>query len=98
MIKIAVDAMGGDSAPHVEVLGAVQAVREYQVGVILVGPEPRLREELKKHDVEGLPIEIVQASEAITMEEAVATALRKKKDSSIRIAAKLVRDGEAAGL
>ena len=98
MIKIAVDAMGGDSAPHVEVLGAVQAVREYQVGVILVGPEPRLREELKKHDVEGLPIEIVQASEAITMEEAVATALRKKKDSSIRVAAKLVRDGEAAGV
>lgn len=98
MIKIAVDAMGGDSAPHVEVLGAIQAVREYRVAVILVGPEPRLREELKKHDVEGLPIEIVQASEAISMEEAVATALRKKKDSSIHVAAKLVRDGEAAGV
>jgi len=98
MIKIAVDAMGGDSAPHVEVLGAVQAAKEYQVGIILVGAEPRIREELKKHDVEGLPIEIVQASEVITMEEDVSTALRKKKDSSFRVAAKLVRDGKASGV
>jgi phosphate acyltransferase len=98
MIKIAVDAMGGDSAPHVEVLGAVQAAKEYQVGIILVGAEPRIREELKKHDLAGLPIEVVQASEVITMEEDVSTALRKKKDSSFRVAAKLVQDGRASGV
>jgi glycerol-3-phosphate acyltransferase PlsX len=98
MIKIAIDAMGGDSAPHAEVLGAVQAVQEYQVGVILVGREERLKEELKKYKAGHLPIEIVNASEVISMGEPVSTAVRKKKDSSIRVAAKLVRDGRAAGV
>ena len=55
MIKIAVDAMGGDSAPHAEVQGAVQAAQEYQVGVVLVGIEERIREELKKYRTEDLP-------------------------------------------
>jgi glycerol-3-phosphate acyltransferase PlsX len=98
MIKIAVDAMGGDSAPHAEVQGAVQAAQEYQVGVVLVGIEERIREELKKYRTEDLPIEVVHASEIITMNEPVSTAIRKKKDSSMRIAAKMVRDGRAAGV
>jgi len=98
MIKIAVDAMGGDNAPHSEVLGVVQAVQEYDVGVILVGAEDRLREELRKNKATHLPIEIVHASEVISMDEAVSTAIRKKKDSSIRVAAKLVRDGKADGV
>lgn len=98
MIKIAVDAMGGDNAPHSEVLGVVQAVQEYDVGVILVGAEDRLREELRKNKATHLPIEIVHASEVIGMDEAVSTAIRKKKDSSIRVAAKLVRDGKADGV
>ena len=98
MIKIAVDAMGGDAAPHSEVLGVIQAVQEFPVGVILVGDEARLREELKRHKVADLPIEIVHASEVISMGEAVSTAVRKKKDSSIRVAAKLVRDGKADGV
>lgn len=98
MIKIAIDAMGGDSAPHAEVHGAVQAAQEYQVGVVLVGVEERIREELKKYRIQGLPIEVVHASEIITMNEPVSTAIRKKKDSSMRIAAKLVRDGRAAGV
>lgn len=98
MIKIAVDAMGGDSAPHSEVLGVIQAVQEYPVGVILVGAEDRLKEELRKHKATNLPIEVVHASEVIAMGEAVSTAVRKKKDSSIRVAAKLVRDGKADGV
>jgi len=98
MIKIAIDAMGGDSAPHAEVQGAVQAAQEYDVGIILVGVEERIREELKKYRTQDLPIEIVHASEIITMNEPVSTAIRKKKDSSMRIAAKLVRDGRAAGV
>jgi phosphate acyltransferase len=98
MIKIAIDAMGGDSAPHAEVQGAVQAAQEYQVGVVLVGIEERIKEELKKYRTQNLPIEIVHASEIITMNEPVSTAVRKKKDSSMRVAAKLVREGRAAGI
>lgn len=98
MIKIAVDAMGGDSAPHAEVSGVIQAVQEYPVGVILVGDEGRLKEELRKGAATRLPIEVVHASEVITMGEAVSTAIRRKKDSSIRVAAKLVRDGKADGV
>jgi glycerol-3-phosphate acyltransferase PlsX len=98
MIKIAVDAMGGDAAPHSEVLGAIQAIQEHQVGVILVGREERLRDELRKCRATHLPIEIVHASEVITMGEPVSTAIRRKKDSSIRVAAKLVRDGRADGV
>jgi glycerol-3-phosphate acyltransferase PlsX len=98
MIKIAVDAMGGDSAPHSEVLGVVQAVQEYSVGVILVGDENRLKEELRRYRAGNLSIEVIHASEVIGMNEAVSTAIRKKKDSSIRVAAKLVRDGKADGV
>ncbi len=98
MIKIAVDAMGGDSAPHTEVLGVIQAVQEYPVGAILVGDESRLRDELRRHKASHLPIEVVHATEVIKMDEAVSTAVRKKKDSSIRVAAKLVRDGKADGV
>jgi glycerol-3-phosphate acyltransferase PlsX len=98
MIKIAIDAMGGDSAPHAEVQGAVQAAQEFDVGIVLVGIEERIREELKKYRTQGLPIDVVHASEIITMNEPVSTAVRKKKDSSMRIAAKLVRDGRAAGV
>ena len=98
MIKIAIDAMGGDSAPHAEVQGAVQAAQEYQVGVVLVGIEERIKEELRKYRTQNLPIEIVHASEIITMNEPVSTAVRKKKDSSMRVAAKLVREGRAAGI
>src|SRR5215467_15492447 len=98
MIKIAIDAIGGDSAPHAEVQGAIQAAQEFQVGVVLVGVEERIKEELRKYRTQNLPIEIVHASEIITMNEPVSTAVRKKKDSSLRVAAKLVRDGRAAGI
>jgi glycerol-3-phosphate acyltransferase PlsX len=97
MIKIAVDAMGGDQAPGVEVEGCVQAAREYEVGVVLVGREDVLGPELAKHDTAGLPIEIVHASEVISMSDVAGKAVRAK-DSSLRVAARLVRDGLAHGL
>lgn len=99
MVTIAVDAMGGDNAPAMEIEGAVEAVRAYDVKVILVGLEDTLREKLAKVDgAEHLPIEVVHASERITMEDSAAKALRSKRDSSIRVASRLVRDGAAQGL
>ncbi len=98
MIRIAVDAMGSDHAPLPEVEGAVQAAAQYGVAIVLVGLEERIREALQKHDAAGLPIEVVHASEVITMEDSAATAARRKKDSSIRVAARLMRDGDVSGV
>ncbi len=92
---IALDAMGGDNAPSSNVKGAVQFVKEYGTGVYLVGDENILKEELKKEGGEGLPIEIVHAPEVIGMDEPPSIAVRKKRKSSMYIAAKLVREGKA---
>ena len=100
MLTIALDAMGGDHAPKSEVEGAVLAVIEQDVRVILVGKEDILRRELSRlqPDWENLPIEIKHASEVITMEDAAAKAMRAKKDSSIRVANRLVKEGLAQGV
>jgi phosphate acyltransferase len=99
MVTIAVDAMGGDHAPRTEVEGAIRAAKSLDVKVILVGREDALREELSRHDgARFLPIEIVHASERVTMEDSAAKAVRGKRDSSIRVASRLVRDGVAEGL
>ena len=99
MLTIALDAMGGDHAPQVEVEGAVRAARDLGVKVVLVGPEDLLRHCLAQHDDHRyLPIEVVQASERITMEDSAARAVRAKRDSSLRVASRLVRDGAAQGL
>jgi glycerol-3-phosphate acyltransferase PlsX len=97
-VKIAVDAMGSDEAPAVEVEGAVQAAAEYGISIVLVGQDDRVRALLQKKDAANLPIEVVHASEFITMDESAATAARKKKDSSIRVAARLMRDNGIAGV
>ena len=98
MITIAVDAMGGDHAPRPEVEGAVVAAREFGVRILLVGLAPELKRELGRHSHRGLPIEIVPASEVITMHDSPSQAFRKKKDSSAHVATKLVRGGLADGL
>src|SRR5256712_5226404 len=98
MIKIAVDAMGSDQSPTVEVDGAVQAASEYGVPIVLVGQEPRLRALLANYETSGLSLEVVHASEVVTMEESAATAARRKKDSSIRVAARLMREGVVSGV
>ncbi len=98
MTTIALDAMGGDHAPRTEVEGAILAARELDVRVLLVGIEETLRQELKRHKARDLPIEIVNASDVITMNDSPAHAFRRKKDSSLHIAARLVRDGQAEAL
>ncbi len=98
MLTIAVDAMGGDHAPKSEVDGAVRAARTLGVKVVLVGREDVVRRELQEHDgYRDLPIEIVHASEVITMEDSAAKAVRSKRDSSMRVGSRLVRDGVAQG-
>jgi glycerol-3-phosphate acyltransferase PlsX len=99
MVTIAVDAMGGDHAPKAEVDGSIRAARALGVRIILVGKQDVLRKELAQHpDLEGLPIEIQHASEQVTMEDSAAKAVRSKRDSSIRVASRLVRDGLAQGV
>src|SRR5580704_10560695 len=99
MITIAVDAMGGDHAPRGEVEGAVLAAREYDdVRVILVGIEEKVRPELDRLRHTDLPIEIVPATDVVTMTDSPSHAFRRKKDSSLHVAARLVRDGKADAL
>ena len=95
-MRIVLDAMGGDHAPEAVVAGGVAAARELGLEVILVGPEDRMRAELARHDTAGLTLPIVPATEVIAMDEHPAMAVRKKKDSSIVVGMRLVRDGEAA--
>ena len=99
MVTIAVDAMGGDHAPKSEIEGAIRAARSLDVRVILVGKEDVIRKELGQHDgISDLPIDIQHASEVVTMDDSAAKAVRTKRDSSIRVAARLVRDGVAQGV
>ncbi len=93
-LKIALDAMGGDHAPQVEVEGAVLAAKEFGAQVILVGDTGTIEKELSRYDVKELPIFIKHASEVIGMEESPSKALRKK-DSSMRVAFEMVKNGEA---
>jgi glycerol-3-phosphate acyltransferase PlsX len=99
MVTIAVDAMGGDTAPRTEVEGAVRAARSLGIQIVLVGREEVLKRELGQQNGQGsLPIQIVHASEQVTMQDSAARAFRSKRDSSMRVASRLVRDGIAQGL
>jgi glycerol-3-phosphate acyltransferase PlsX len=95
-MKIAVDAMGGDHGPAVVVEGAVAAVREYGASVILVGDRTAVAAEIERVGARSLDIEIRHASEVVGMAESPSQALRRKRDSSLRVSAELVRDGKAA--
>jgi len=80
---IALDAMGSDRAPKPEVEGAIHAARNYGVRVLLIGPEETIKAELDRHpSALRLPIEIVHASEVISMEDKAVQAVRAKRDSS----------------
>jgi glycerol-3-phosphate acyltransferase PlsX len=96
-VRVALDVMGGDKAPGETVLGAVQAAREYAMGVYLVGKEDVIRAELAKHDIHGLDLPIIHTDEYIEMDEHPATAVRRKKNSSMTLALQQVRDGHALG-
>src|ERR687883_1788899 len=98
--KVVVDAMGSDNAPHPEIDGALAAARDLSVGVILVGQTERVEPELRrcgwrKQGDKG--VELVEAAEVIGMDEAVATAVRRKRRSSLRVGARLVAEGLADG-
>ncbi|HEX6879489.1 MAG TPA: phosphate--acyl-ACP acyltransferase, partial [Terriglobales bacterium] len=98
LTTIAVDAMGADRAPKPEVEGAILAARHYDVRVLLVGQESVVHAELAHHpSARQLPIEIVHAAEVIGMHEKAAQAVRSKRDSSMRVGLRLVREGKAAG-
>jgi len=94
-MKIAVDAMGGDFAPEDVIRGSVIGAREYGAGLILVGPETRIKQEMAQWDTSGLDIEIVHTAEYLVEGEAPAYALRTKRNASIALAVKLVKEGRA---
>ncbi len=95
MITIAVDAMGGDHAPRPEVQGSVLAAQEYGVRVLLVGQPNVIRAELAKYSRPAGLIDMVPASEVITMDDHPAQAFRRKKDSSVHVGARLVQERKA---
>ena len=90
--------MGGDHAPGPEVAGAVMAAREWRIPVILVGQQDRIEAELADHRCNGLDLAIRHASEVVGMHDSASDAVRKKKDSSIRIAFDLVKEGLASAV
>ncbi len=94
-MRIAVDAMGGDHAPEAVVEGSVLAAREFGTQVILVGDREILHDLLRRHATAALPIAVKHASEVVDMHESPAVAVRRKRDSSIRVAFDLVKSGEA---
>jgi glycerol-3-phosphate acyltransferase PlsX len=94
-IIVAVDAMGGDNAPGIEVEGAVAAARRWGVSVILVGDRERIEAFLVQHSTKGLDIRVHHASEVVGMHDSASDAVRRKKDSSIRVAFELVCGGQA---
>ena len=97
-MRLALDAMGGDHAPEVCVRGALAAVRDHDLEVTLVGDEAALAPELDEEGEIPPGLHVHHASEVVEMEDHPATALRRKKDSSLRVAAELVRSGEADAL
>lgn len=94
-MKIAVDAMGGDFAPQAVVEGAIQAAVAFDISVILVGDKDCVSAELKKHGCKDKRITVVHASEIVLMDESPAQAIRKKKDSSLKVCFDLVMAGKA---
>jgi glycerol-3-phosphate acyltransferase PlsX len=99
-IRIALDAMGGDNAPRVEVQGAVLALREHShdLFIYFVGKQEEIEAELKRQKYDGGNYEIVNASEVITMHDSPAKAVKTKKDSSLVVASKLIKAGKAHAL
>lgn len=97
-ITVAIDAMGGDHGPHVTVPAALQALkRNHEINVVLVGLADAIEAELRAHGAAPGPrLRIHHASEVVSMDESPQSALKNKKDSSMRVAINLVKTGEAA--
>ena len=99
MVKIAIDAMGGDFAPEQQVLGAVEALnKDKDLSVILCGDEPQINQILSACKYDKNRLEIVHTTEVITMEEVPTKAVKTKKDSSTVVAFRLLKEGKADGV
>ena len=97
-MRVAIDSMGGDKAPQVNVEGAVSAAKELDLELILVGDEKAIKKELARHQTKGLKISLEGASQVVGMNEPPISAIRGKKDSSIARAVKLLQEGRAEAL
>ncbi|MGD0917856.1 MAG: phosphate acyltransferase PlsX [Thermodesulfobacteriota bacterium] len=97
-MKIAVDAMGGDFAPHAIVEGAYWASKRYGIKVVLVGDEDQVSKELSKYPTSKLPIYIHHASHVVAMHDSPSVVIRRMKDTSIKVALDLAREGQVNGV
>lgn len=98
MIRVCLDAMGGDNSPGEMVLGAVNAVKEKDdIYIYIVGPKERIDEELSKYDYPRERIEVVHAPDEITTHDAPVNAIRQKKESSMVVGLHMVKEGKADG-
>lgn len=97
-MRIAIDVMGGDLGPAEIVLGAVEGAKTHNVGIHLVGDVSSIRAALDGADTTGVDYSIVPAADVITMDDHAAQAVRRKKDASMNVAMRLVKDGEAAAM
>ncbi|MBR4742144.1 MAG: phosphate acyltransferase PlsX [Desulfovibrio sp.] len=95
---IAVDAMGGDFGPSVVVPGAIAASKQYDIHVLLVGDTAKIQAELNSLNVSGAHYDVVHASDVVRMNDKASDVLRKKKQSSIQVACRLVKEGTAHGV
>jgi glycerol-3-phosphate acyltransferase PlsX len=93
-MRIVLDAMGSDENPAPDVEGAVRAAREYDDTIILVGDKTRIRQELTKHNTDGLSLEIVHADQAVTMTDKPGQVGRSKPESSMHVGMRLVKNGQ----
>jgi glycerol-3-phosphate acyltransferase PlsX len=97
-LTIAVDAMGGDHAPRVNVEGAVAAAIDFGLDTLLVGRRKEIEAELSRTGYTGGRVGVVDADEVVLFDEPSITPIRKKRRASVRIAAECVRDGRASGM
>src|SRR4029077_11074619 len=95
VVRIALDAMGGDHAPSEVVKGALLAAAEYSVEIILVGQEEIVRRELVAAGAIPRTLDVCDAREVVTMEDTALAPLRRKRNSSVRVCANLVAEGRA---
>lgn len=93
-MKIALDAMGGDTAPHTTIAGAIRAARELPIEIVLVGLQDVINEQLKRYRHRPANLSVAHAPEIIEMDESPVSSVRKKRGSSINIAVELLRDGK----
>lgn len=99
MVRIAIDAMGGDDAPQTIIDGALAAARHLQIGLVLVGDGAAIRRELARHrDAETLDVQVVESPEVVSMAESPSAALRRKPQASVRVAVSMVASGGAAAV